>query len=208
MLLRSTGSLFTYRKTTVAWWVLGKEHRELSPLADYGLRANSPAIVQETLNRKISRYKEEKAHEWRFYQVEEDLIVEKQRLPATLYYEGPDTRNFYLVKRGLVVQENCHFSKNWFWKLHIADIYFEAEYDSWIMKDLLVNVLVHPNGVTHRVIDLDALAEGIEIGLLAPSQAAEILHRVQKLVNQLDNGEFPFYEVVQARQACKRLGWD
>lgn len=200
--------IHSFKPVILVWWRYGKEHELLGESKT--LRVNSPEIVTTHLDEKIARFRKTPPSEWNWWQVSDNVLVERKMPPYNTLL-GADTRFFYLVDRGVGVMTNCHFKKpyqDWQWYLHMADIYFDATRDSWIMKDMFCDIIVHRNGFYHRVLDLNDLGTAIDLGLVTGSEAARILHRTNAVVSEISHGHFPFPEIFQAQEACEELGWD
>lgn len=188
--------------TLVVWWRYGKEHGEEE------FRVNLREIIATHLDTKAAHFRQTPETEWRWWQVADDVIVERAA-PDNLYYRE-DTRIYYLPKRGLGVVENIHLNPPhaaWSWYIHLADIVYDAPRACWVMQDLFADILVGRDGCSHRVIDLDDLATALEVGLLSPRQAAEVLRRTDATTRAIARGEFPFPEIERARATCRELGW-
>ena len=61
---------------------------------------------------------------------------------------------------------------------------------SLIVTDLLADVILYPDG-THKVVDLDELADAYEQGLITASQLTRSLRQLNKLLEIIQNGQFP-----------------
>jgi len=190
------------QSTLVVWWRYGKEHGEEA------FRVNSPEIIAAHLDAKAARFRQTPETEWRWQQVDDDLIVERTA-PDSLYYRE-DTRIYYLPKRGLGVIENIHLNPPhdvWSWYIHLADIAYDAPRVCWVMQDLFADILVAPDARAHRVLDLDDLATALEIGLVSATKASHILRRTEAVTQVIVRGEFPFPEIERGQAACRELGW-
>ena len=194
-----------FSKTMVVWRRTGKEHGE-----NDGFRVNSPETIAMHLDGKLTEYRATPEDAWRWYQVDEGLIVEKFGLPA----HGPfraDTRFYHLIERGISVMENLYFrppNDRWRWYLHLADIYFDSSRACWIMKDLFCDILVDHDKSHHRVLDLDELGDALEMGLVTPADMIRVLRNTDAALEDIAAGKFPFPEIVRAHEACRALGWD
>lgn len=190
-------------KTLVVWWRYGKEH---DPAGEF--RVNQAGVVSAHIDQGIAAARAWPAAEWRWWQVDDELLVE--RADPTALFCGPDTRIYYLLRRGLAVIENNHFAlrnERWTWYIHVADIFRDAARDCWIKQDLFADILVDRGGREMLVIDLDDVATGLDLGLLTPPRASSVLRTTNAAVRAIEIGDFPFPEVVRARAACKELGW-
>jgi hypothetical protein len=191
-----------YTKTLVAWWRLGKEHG-----ADE-LRVNTPEVIATHLDRKIISFRQTPPDDWRWWQVDDGLIVE--RLDITSRNAGPGTRIYYLLKRGLTVVENIYLpppNDKWKWYLHLSDFDFRPDLDCWIMKDLFPHICVESDTRTYHLFDLPELAQALDIALITSAKSRELLKRVDATVNCIARGDFPFPEILQGQTACKAMGW-
>ena len=198
----------SFKPVMLAWWRFGKEHERLGE--DQKLQVNPSKMISAHHDAKIARFRGTPANEWNWWQVNDDLIVERKRPPYNSLL-GEDARFFYLLKRGIGVMTNCHFRspyQDWQWYFHVADFYFDAARDSWIMKDLFCDIIVHRDGFHHRILDLHDLGDALDLGLITPADASQILRHTDSIVTQIAHGEFPFPEILQAQAACEQLGWD
>ncbi len=186
----------------MAWWSYGKEHH------GDDLRLNSPETIASHLDAKIASFRATPNDEWRWWQVDDDLLVERPKPDSR--WCGPDTRIYYLVRRGLGIIENIHYpppDDRWTWYIHLADIFYDPARECWIMKDLFSDILVDGDERTCRVLDLDDLADALDLGLLTPAQTSEILRRTDLTLTAVAKGAFPFPEIERGWAACKELGW-
>jgi len=196
------------KRTLLVWWRYGKEHQDRQDC--HALRVNSPEMIAAHLDRKIARFRATPDDAWRWWQVSDDLIVERMGPPYSEVMRA-DTRFYYLVSKGVGVMENCHFDPpyaEWRWYLHLADIYFDATRECWIMKDLFCDILIHRDASCHLVLDLHDLGTALDLGLVSPLETSQILRKTNAVLHDIANGEFPFPEMLRAREACAKLGWD
>lgn len=186
----------------VAWWRFGKEHSE----EDF--RVNPPHVIAEHLDSKVALFRQTPEADWRWRQEDSTLIVERPAPDSWLY--GLDTRIYYLVARGLAVIENIHIAEwddEWRWYVHLADIFHDEGRDAWIMQDLFCDVIVHEDTRRYRVLDLHDLGNALDIGLITPAKASEILRRTNAVLQAIEAGEFPFPEIKRGQSVCRGLGW-
>lgn len=190
------------RKTLVVRWRYGKEH------GGDDVRVNPPYLVTEQLDEKAAAFRATPADAWRWWQVDDTLVVERPE-PDGLWY-GPDTRIYYLLKRGLaIIERPAHpdLDDSWHWYVHLAHIFHDHSRDCWIEKDLFCDLLIDRTCRHTHVIDLDDLADALTIGLVDVNEASDVLHRLQQLVTAVADGAFPFDEIYRAQDACRELGW-
>ena len=120
-----------------------------------------------------------------------------------------DSVIYYLPKRVLGIIENIMQVPNrpWRWYIHLADIFYDPDYQAWLMKDLFLDLLVARDGRQQRLIDCDDLALALEVGLVTPAKTSEILRRAEQLMDEVGRGEFPFAEMELGRKIALELGW-
>ena len=192
-------------KTLVIWWRYGKEH---DPRGQE-FRVNPPGVVARHLDEKVAAFRNCPADKWRWWQVDDELLIERVD-PNGLNY-GRDTRVYYLPKRSLGVIENLRRPpphERWSWFIHVADTFWDARRECWIMQDMFADILVETGGRVCRVMDLDEVGTALDLGLLTPPQASTVLRATDAALRAIEAGEFPFPEIVRAREACRELGWD
>jgi hypothetical protein len=76
-----------------------------------------------------------------------------------------------------------------YWYCDIVNYRFEDNGGTLIASDLLVDVLVYPDGYV-KVLDVDELAIAIEKGLCEPALVAEALRKLDKLLNLIYDDKF------------------
>ncbi len=185
----------------IIWWRYGKEHGE-----NDGFRVNPPEVIDAALDRRLAEAERTETSHWRWYQVSEDLLVARGD-PAKPWCDRT-TRMYYLLDRGLGVVENIRLDDGRYsWYIHLAKFLRDDRRQCWIMKDLFVDVLVRKDLTGHRVVDLDDLAEALDLGLIDSAGAADVLRRTERLSAEIDAGRFPPPRVIRAQEACKLLGW-
>lgn len=76
------------------------------------------------------------------------------------------------------------------WYCDIVDYDYDAETDTYVVTDLLADVIVYPDGQV-RVVDLDELAQALDSGLLSEELLKKALRRLNRLLGLIYNGSFP-----------------
>jgi hypothetical protein len=191
-------------KTLVVWWRYGKEH---DPAGDE-FRVNPPGVISAHIDQKIAVARKWPAADWRWWQVDDELLIE--RVDPNAYSRGPLKRVYYLPQRGLGVIDNIRRpapDERWTWFIHVADTFWDAARECWIMQDLFADILVEAGGRVCRVVDLDEVGTALDLGLLTPSHASSVLRTTNDAVRAIENGDFPFPEIVRGQAACEELGW-
>jgi protein associated with RNAse G/E len=76
-----------------------------------------------------------------------------------------------------------------YWYCDIVNYKFEDDGETLIASDLLVDVVVYPDGYV-KVLDVDELAIAIEKNLCEPALVAEALRKLDKLLNFIYDDKF------------------
>jgi hypothetical protein len=189
----------------IIWWRYGKEH-------DPGgstFQINPAERVAAHLDDKLARQRAEPEAQRRCWQLDDDVLIERVHPDNRLF--GPDTRVYYLPKRGLAVIENLRFpdpaDARWSWYLHVARIYPDPARNCWIKQDLFADIVTDAGCRETLVVDLDDLATALDLGLVTVAQTSQILRQTQAAVHAINRGEFPFPEIERGRAAARSLGW-
>lgn len=188
------------KKVQVIWWRFGKEHGE----DDFHI--NTPITIAQHLDQKAIRARQTPADQWRWW-TDGTVIVEK---PTPSIHYGKDTRIYYLIERGLTIVEQIHLPPprdRWYWYIHLADIFYDAQRRCWISKDLFCDIILDPTGQQYQLMDLADLGNALEIGLITAAETTTILRRTDEAITEISRGNFPFPEIEEARALCRRLGW-
>jgi hypothetical protein len=189
----------------ILWWRYGKEHDPSGST----FQLNPPEVVAAHLDEKLARQRAEPPDAARCWQVDDDLLIERARVPDPIF--GSDTRMYYLPKRGLAVVENLHFPQpedaRWSWYIHVARIYHDEARGCWIKQDLFADIVADRAARECLVVDLDDLAAALDLGLVTAVEAGQILRQTQAAVHAINRGAFPFPEIERGREACRGLGW-
>lgn len=76
-----------------------------------------------------------------------------------------------------------------YWYCDIIDTEYSEEDNTYIFHDLLIDVLLKPDG-SIQIVDLDELGDLLESGKIAPALAAKALRTVDKLLRIMYSGDF------------------
>jgi predicted RNA-binding protein associated with RNAse of E/G family len=100
---------------------------------------------------------------------------------CSCYYlsEGIKVSRFYLEDNSLI----C-------WYCDIIDYVYHKDTDTYIVTDLLADVIVYPDGFV-KVVDLDELVTARQSGILSDSMLNAALLRLDHLLNIIYRGDFP-----------------
>lgn len=97
----------------------------------------------------------------------------------------------YFIDRGFKVSKFYDHEGNLIsWYCDIIDHSFDEESNTHTFTDLLVDVIVYPDGSV-RVVDLDELADAARGDLITPDQLQLALRRTDKLLSLIYKGAFP-----------------
>lgn len=77
-----------------------------------------------------------------------------------------------------------------YWYCDIVDYEYTEENDTYIVTDLLADVIIYPDGFV-KVVDLDELVTARESGILSEAMMHRALLRVNHLLQIIYAGDFP-----------------
>ena len=96
----------------------------------------------------------------------------------------------YFLERGFKVSKFYDHDGNLIsWYCDIISYSYEEEDNAYTFTDLLVDVIVYPDGFV-RVVDLDELADAARDGLISAEQMQLALRRTDKLLSVIYKGAF------------------
>lgn len=96
----------------------------------------------------------------------------------------------YFLERGFKVSKFYDHDGNLIsWYCDIISYSYEEEDNAYTFTDLLVDVIVYPDGFV-RVLDLDELADAARDGLISAEQMQLALRRTDKLLSVIYKGAF------------------
>ena len=96
----------------------------------------------------------------------------------------------YFLERGFKVSKFYDHDGNLIsWYCDIISYSYEEEDNAYPFTDLLVDVIVYPDGFV-RVVDLDELADAARDGLISAEQMQLALRRTDKLLSVIYKGAF------------------
>lgn len=97
----------------------------------------------------------------------------------------------YFLERGFKISKFYdHDGHLISWYCDIITHTYDAAADTYVFTDLLVDVIVYPDGAV-RVVDLDELADAARDNLITPQQMQMALRRTDKLLSLIYKGGFP-----------------
>lgn len=76
-----------------------------------------------------------------------------------------------------------------FWYCDIVDYSYEEDTDTYIVTDLLADVVIYPDGFV-KVMDIDELVAAFESGLLTEDMLKKSLLRLNRLLEKIYTGDF------------------
>ena len=96
----------------------------------------------------------------------------------------------YFIDRGYKVSKFYDHDNNLIsWYCDIIDHTYDPSEKTYVFTDLLIDVIVYPNGFV-RVVDLDELADAQRDGLISQAQMQLALRRCDKLLSLIYKGAF------------------
>ena len=96
----------------------------------------------------------------------------------------------YFIERGFKVSKFYDHDGNLIsWYCDIIKHSYDAETNTYIFTDLLLDVIVYPDGFV-RVVDLDELADAVRAKLLSAEDMQLALRRTDKLLSLIYKGKF------------------
>ena len=96
----------------------------------------------------------------------------------------------YFLERGFKVSKFYDHDGNLIsWYCDIISYSYEEEDNAYTFTDLLVDVIVYPDGFV-RVVDLEELADAARDGLISAEQMQLALRRTDKLLSVIYKGAF------------------
>ncbi len=99
----------------------------------------------------------------------------------------------YFLKKGIKVSKFINKEGNIiYWYCDIVDYEYNRAENSYLFKDLLIDVIVYPNGFV-KVLDMDEIAEAMEMGKIDDETVKSILKRTSLLLNDIYCGNFDIY---------------
>jgi hypothetical protein len=169
-------------KILIVWRRLGKEHGE-----NMGFRLNDEDIIERHLQEKITAFKQTPVNKWRWWQINDDLLIETKAGEAvqTIYYLP---RHHWVI---LHFPQGLHLEEEWEWYVHIGDIAFTSRYNCWVFTDLFCDVVVKSDLRTYRVLDMEEAILAQKMELISMQQLAQIQHAVQCLIELIMAESFP-----------------
>jgi len=99
-------------------------------------------------------------------------------------------RSCYYLREGIKVSR--FYDENGsllYWYCDIVDYDHDAKTDTYVITDLLADVIIFPDGFV-KVVDLDELVTAKEAGLLTDAMLKQALLTLNKLLQTIYDGEF------------------
>lgn len=98
--------------------------------------------------------------------------------------------SIYFLKKGVKLSREYDSDGNLVYNYcDIIDTDFGDRSDAYIFTDMLIDVLVYPDG-TFRVVDLDEFGEALEKSLITKEMAVRALNSTSDLLNLIYSGKF------------------
>lgn len=185
----------------MVWRRFGKEHGE-----EGGFKLNSPDVVSAHIQQKVDKFRQTPADDWRWWQLSDEIIIEKPSLKAGLAH--PKIIYYLIPKNWALVEDpGFYYGEELGWYVHVGDLTYDGIRGCWIFTDLFCDVIVKKDNRTHSVLDLGDLGYALELGLITANKTAQILTDTQKLIDLVRSGDFPPKEIYDSQKALDELGW-
>ncbi len=113
----------------------------------------------------------------------------------------------YFLERGFKVSKFYDHDGNLIsWYCDIIKHTYDSQTDTYVFTDLLVDVIVYPDGFV-RVVDLDELADAARDGLLTDDDMQLALRRTDKLLSLIYKGAFgKLQKYIEDAEKAKEAG--
>lgn len=99
-------------------------------------------------------------------------------------------RSCYFLQEGFKV--SCFYNAEntlLYWYCDIVDYDYKKETDTYVITDLLADVIVYPDGFV-KVVDIDELVTAMEAGLLTDDMLKKALRTLSRLLQVIYEGGF------------------
>lgn len=80
-----------------------------------------------------------------------------------------------------------------YWYCDIMKMHIEKDSSTYLMEDLLIDVILYPDG-SIRVLDLDEAADAFDAGLITGADLSLALRSANELLSLIKTGGFSFYQ--------------
>ena len=99
----------------------------------------------------------------------------------------------YYPKKGIkIIKMYDNAGKMVYWYCDIIDTEYQADTNTYIFNDLLLDVLVYPDGQV-EVLDMDEFADAMEQGILSMGLIAKAMRITDELLQIIYSGKFGEY---------------
>ena len=99
--------------------------------------------------------------------------------------------SYTLLKKGWKISKFYGFEDELcYWYCDIIEANYNADEDTLITTDLLVDLKIYPDG-THEVLDLEELDEAIAENLITEEQKKDALNKLNELLKIVESKQFP-----------------
>jgi hypothetical protein len=120
----------------------------------------------------------------------EELLVTKwiSIRPRSDFFGGI---SFIFLDKGYKVNRFYDVDGNFtYWYCDIIDVEYDQASDTYTINDLLVDIVIHPDGRV-KVLDADELAQALDEGLVTVEQTVKALKTFDGLIKSIYDGSFP-----------------
>lgn len=119
----------------------------------------------------------------------EDVIITKWTTlnPKVTLHHGCSC---YFLKEGYKISKFYRADNSLlYWYCDIVDYDYNAQTDTYVITDLLADVIISPEGIV-KVVDLDEIAQALETAKITPQQVSICLYRLNSLLDIIYKDKF------------------
>lgn len=125
--------------------------------------------------------------------INDDVVVTKWDV-LTKRHDFTHGVSCYYIKQGFKVSKFQDDNDNViYWYCDIIDTDYDSQNNTYTFNDLLVDVIVYPDGRV-RVVDIDEVADALRDNILDKEKVIILMERLDKLLKIIYGGDFDRYK--------------
>ncbi len=126
-------------------------------------------------------------------EINDDVVITKWNV-LTKRHDFTHGASCYYINEGFKISKFMDDNDNvLYWYCDIIQTDVDKETNTYTFNDLLVDVLVYPDGFV-KVVDVDEVAIAIKDNILDKTTIEQLMIKLDKLLNIIYNGEFDKYK--------------
>jgi predicted RNA-binding protein associated with RNAse of E/G family len=126
-------------------------------------------------------------------EINDDVVITKWNV-LTKRHDFTHGASCYYINEGFKISKFMDDNDNvLYWYCDIIQTDVDKETNTYTFNDLLVDVLVYPDGFV-KVVDVDEVAIAIKENILDKTTIEQLMIKLDKLLNIIYNGEFDKYK--------------